>query len=232
MKPMRFSEEKRAAPPEPDVKPPCVVCGTGPRFGVLSRCRNCLGEQVEADRRALAENRARAQARADAEAIAAGRVKACATCRATKPMTAFPKSARARDGRRKSCADCIRANKAKRRKARNPGKRTTPESLAQHRASVRDWRRRNPEAYRACQALNRAIRKGVIARPARCQVQGCESLKTPQAHHPDYRLPLVAAFLCPEHHRRLHAGESVQLIEGLPEELTRIPHTESLAPAA
>lgn len=65
------------------------------------------------------------------------------------------------------------------------------------------WRRENPQAYKAQTALGNAIRDGKIAR------QPCEVCGDPRthAHHADYAKPLDVRWLCALHHHRLHAAD-------------------------
>lgn len=208
-------------------KAPCAICGEAPRLGTLSRCRGCIRKQAEADLKAQAEVRARAAARAEAEAERQGHVKRCRTCKETKSLPKFAKSARAKDGRRRDCRDCVASGSHKRAPRRT--KSDTPESRAAMRAAVKSWKSRNPEAHQANQILNRAIKSGLVARPQRCQIKGCRYAGRTEGHHADYSQPLQAIFCCPSHHRRIHAGEIFEAADGLPPELVRVPQTDSLS---
>ena len=203
-------------------KPLCVICEVEPRFGTLTRCKPCIKRQAEQDLAALDAARTRAAAAAAAKAAEQGHIKRCRTCATTKPLADFAKHKQSRDGHRRQCRDCASQGKVK-RQASDRRVRNSPERRAVNRVSVKSWKVRNPEAYRASQVLNRAIRKGIIARPTRCQVDGCDFRGKTQAHHPDYSLPLIAAYCCPKHHRRLHAGQKLKLIDGLPQALVAVP---------
>lgn len=63
----------------------------------------------------------------------------------------------------------------------------------------REWRTRNPEKYRAQNAVNNAIRDGKLERKG-CSVCGAKA----HAHHEDYAKPLDVIWLCPEHHAKHH----------------------------
>ncbi|WP_438750021.1 hypothetical protein [Pararhizobium sp. O133] len=66
------------------------------------------------------------------------------------------------------------------------------------------WRKENPERYRAHLQVAAAIRAGRLV-PMPCRV--CGHPKT-DAHHRDYRRPLLVEWLCRSHHTRLHRGKT------------------------
>lgn len=59
------------------------------------------------------------------------------------------------------------------------------------------------EKYRARNKVASAIRDGRLIRPIACLVPGCG--KSPEAHHWDYSRPLAVLWICPSHHKQLHA---------------------------
>lgn len=63
----------------------------------------------------------------------------------------------------------------------------------------REWRKRNPEKYRAQNTVNNAIRNGKFERKG-CVVCGEKA----HAHHEDYSKPLEVVWLCPKHHSDYH----------------------------
>ena len=74
----------------------------------------------------------------------------------------------------------------------------TEEGRASASKAKREWRKRNPDAVRAHNAVARALRKGTLVRqPCRCGNPRSE------AHHPDYSKPLEVEWLC----RRCHAED-------------------------
>lgn len=201
-----------------------------PRFATLSRCKPCLQAQAEEDLQARDAVRISAMARATAKAIETGATKCCRTCKAEKPFVDFARHKQAKDGRRRDCRACVEAGVTKRAaspssaaKEADKTQRARPESRQTNRRCVREWKARNRPATNAFRAVQRAMRKGTIAKPKRCQARGCKFEGELQAHHHDYLSSLVVVFLCPKHHRRLHAGEHVKLISGLPPELASIP---------
>ena len=79
------------------------------------------------------------------------------------------------------------------------------EGQAYCRPCWRDYQRDPAERLRksARNRAYRALKKGTLRRQ-RCRDCGAENA---QMHHPDYREPLRVEWLCPKHHRMLHAKE-------------------------
>jgi uncharacterized OB-fold protein len=69
-----------------------------------------------------------------------------------------------------------------------------------HRATVQEYRDRNPDKIKAQSSIANAVRDGKILR------KPCEKCGNPvsQAHHPDYSKPLEVVWLCVKHHREIH----------------------------
>lgn len=183
-------------------------------------CRTCTVLNAQRDR---------ADREARHAAAAAKKTKTCNCCKTAKPLTAFAPNRNAKDGRRRTCNVCIDAG-TRTRSLRDDAARSTdrsgrkqPHRKATNRRSAREWQKRNPEAVLAREAMRNAVRNGIVVRPERCQVRGCKYVGKPQGHHPDYRYPLFVAWCCPSHHRRLHAGEHLDIVTGLPPELMRVP---------
>ena len=63
------------------------------------------------------------------------------------------------------------------------------------------WRKRHPKAYLAHNVVRNALRLGVLQRQP-CAVCGAEKA---EAHHPDYDRPYDVQWLCPTHHKAVHA---------------------------
>lgn len=128
--------------------------------------------------------------------------KPCIKCRKVKALDEFYPHARMSDGRLNKCKECCKDYAALRRLRTE---RPREIERARYRAGKKkpngaDWRRRNPEKYRAQNAVNNAIRDGKLVRQP-CQVCGRKA----HAHHPDYSKPLEVEWLCPLHHSREHA---------------------------
>jgi hypothetical protein len=68
---------------------------------------------------------------------------------------------------------------------------------------VREYRKNNPDKYRAHNAANNALRDGKIFAPCICEGPGCESSGPFHKHHEDYSKTLEVDFYCPACH---HSG--------------------------
>lgn len=69
-----------------------------------------------------------------------------------------------------------------------------------------EWKRmveRHEQKRRAHYAVDQAIRDGEMDRMP-CMIHGCKE-EDSDAHHPDYRFPLLVVWLCRKHHAREHA---------------------------
>jgi hypothetical protein len=70
---------------------------------------------------------------------------------------------------------------------------------ASQRRARRNHERRNPEKVAAREAVQKAIRKGLLTEQP-CEECGAKA----QAHHEDYSKPLDVIWLCPIHHKKRH----------------------------
>ena len=68
-----------------------------------------------------------------------------------------------------------------------------------------EWRDRNPEAYRAHNAVNNAIKVGKLVRQP-CSV--CGEVRS-AAHHEDYSKPFDVIWFCHRHHTEHHSGHPI-----------------------
>lgn len=138
----------------------------------------------------------------------------CKGCRITKGLDAFYASNASR------CKECVkasvRANRAAnldhyrefdRLRANEPHRVAARRAYMQteagqtaHARAVRKYRSATPERTRARSAVARAIRKGTLI-PWPCEVCGNQA----EAHHPHYGAPLLVTWLCPDHHKQVHA---------------------------
>lgn len=138
--------------------------------------------------------------------------KTCIECAESKALQDFYAHPTNPDGYAGVCKVCHRA-RMKRRRMTNPAvqaydrKRSSqPHRRANTIRVSAAWRAANPDAYRAHNAVNNAIRDGRMARGERCEVEGCDATTGLHAHHDDYSKPLVVRWKCPLHHHREHAS--------------------------
>ena len=130
-------------------------------------------------------------------------MKTCTACQQSKALDDFYKHPKMTDGCLSQCKTCVkervrqhrRLNESVREYDRKRGART---SLA----DSHDYRRRHPEAYRAHNAVNNAIRDGRLKKEP-CLFCNEERV---HGHHRDYSKPLDVIWLCPRCHQRLHAN--------------------------
>lgn len=131
-------------------------------------------------------------------------MKVCIKCRQEFAFDRFYRNSGMKDGRSNKCKECtkvdVRENRAKKiayyrdyDKAR--GSRKT---LSQ----IREYRMKNPDAYRAHNAVNNAIRDGKLKKKTECE--RCGSAGHIQGHHDDYSRPLDVMWLCAACHTQRH----------------------------
>lgn len=129
-------------------------------------------------------------------------MKVCFKCGQYLPLDRFYRHKRMADGHLNKCIDCTKKDAINyrllnidriRNYDRNRGNRQTIEQ-------VREYRKKNPNKYKATCMVNNAIRDGKLFMEP-CQICGCE--KT-HAHHDDYMKPLNVRWLCAIHHKSWH----------------------------
>lgn len=139
---------------------------------------------------------------------------ACLKCGKFKPLTEFYSS------NKSSCKDCVklavRKNRTEkvdyyreydRKRSNNPERvfsraaySATEKGKAVASKAKQRYADKDKQRKAAHYLLANAVRDGRIRRLA-CEVCGAD--KT-EAHHPDYRMPLVVTWLCGKHHKQLH----------------------------
>lgn len=134
-------------------------------------------------------------------------MKKCFKCGAEKALHDFYKHKRMADGHLNKCKECAKADVKKHRRendsvrAYDKERYQRPERKKKAAETVRAWRSKNPDGYRAHSAVSNAIRNGSLDRKP-CEICGC---KKSHAHHEDYSKPLDVRWLCALHHHRHHA---------------------------
>lgn len=78
-----------------------------------------------------------------------------------------------------------------------------PHRITARAKTSKQWRIKNPEAYKAQTAVGNALRDGKLRRLP-CAM--CGTTTNVHAHHSDYTKPLMVRWLCAKCHRRLHAS--------------------------
>jgi hypothetical protein len=72
------------------------------------------------------------------------------------------------------------------------------------RKRVRDYRKRNPEKYKAHYLVKEALKSGRLKRQP---CKECGEVNHVHGHHPDYTRPLYVIWLCAKHHHYIHNKE-------------------------
>ena len=143
-------------------------------------------------------------------------MKTCKRCNATKPYTEFYAHKMMEDGYLSFCKSCTRKRVRKHRavhlediRAYDRERSQTPERKARYAAKNKTKQRHMGPLYLAAHnAVIRAVKRGDIIRPDKCQ--RCEttndgsSRRRIQAHHDDYSKPLDVMWLCPACHAQRH----------------------------
>ena len=136
--------------------------------------------------------------------------KKCFVCGETKPLSEFYKHPAMKDGHLNKCKECackdVQENRRKRLAYYRDYDRIRNQTEARIRRianTTKQFRKQNPEKYRAHNILNNAVRDGKIIKPSRCHMCKQES-KYIHAHHDDYSFPLKVRWLCPACHSKVH----------------------------
>lgn len=138
----------------------------------------------------------------------------CKTCQTDKPEDGFYASNKTK------CKECVKAAATANRleniervrshdrlrgsmphrvSARIAYQKTT--AFAQsHRAAAQRWQASHPERRKANVIVGNAMKAGKLE-PQPCWCCGNKA----EAHHPDYSRPLDVVWLCPPHHKEVHA---------------------------
>lgn len=145
--------------------------------------------------------------------------KKCFRCHQAKPLEAFYRHGRMRDGRLNKCIECTKADVNRNRlekieyyRAYDRRRDSRPDRVAARTAyqqtdayriskavASKKWDVANAVRKKASEAVNNAVRDGRLDRQP-CFVCGSNA----QAHHPDYSAPLAVSWLCAKHHAQLH----------------------------
>jgi hypothetical protein len=106
------------------------------------------------------------------------------------------------------CKECYKA-RVRRRALTNPrvqeydrARAKTPERREHITRVSRQWRKDHPDAYKANNAVNNAVRDRRLDKEP-CSICGTE--KEVHGHHKDYSKPLDVIWLCARCHHRIHA---------------------------
>ena len=134
--------------------------------------------------------------------------KTCFHCNTIKPLCEFYKHNGMKDGHLNKCKQCTKGHVSKNYKKNinhykeyELHRKKLPQRFDQRKKYCNNWRKNNPEKYKAQTNLNNAVKYGRITKKP-CQVCGD---KKSHGHHEDYSKPLDVIWLCAQHHRDLHS---------------------------
>jgi hypothetical protein len=129
-------------------------------------------------------------------------MKRCFKCLAEKPLSEFYPHPQMGDGHLNKCKECTKKDATNTRAARIEHYRAYDRARGNRQGAeyLREYRRKNPLKNRAHQLVSKAVKSGKIL-PMPCIVCGDDA----EAHHPDYNQPLDVIWLCPAHHKQVHA---------------------------
>ena len=140
--------------------------------------------------------------------------KPCISCGKTLSLDEFYAHPRMKDGRLNKCKPCVR--EAVRSRRYGPSREAVlqydrerarePHRIEHQKKIKARWQQSFPERRAAQIALGNAIRDGRVEKWPTCSMPECSS--PPEAHHVHYGLPLDVVWLCPAHHKQLHAQAS------------------------
>lgn len=131
-------------------------------------------------------------------------MKRCFKCAESKPLTEFYKHQAMGDGHLNKCKECTKKDTTNTRAARIEHYRAYDRARGnrQDASYLREYRKKNPLKNAAHQLVSKAVRTGKLY-PMPCIVCGEDA----EAHHHDYDKPLDVIWLCPAHHKQLHAAQ-------------------------
>lgn len=142
-------------------------------------------------------------------------MKKCFKCDAVKPVDDFYKHSAMADGRLGKCKECtkvdVRTNYSGKRKQYSDYdklRQQNPVRRAKKHQYLKNHCARNPEKYKARNAIKNAVRDGKVKR---LPCQFCGSAKS-QAHHTDYSKPLDVLWMCFKCHRERGHNQTVSVL--------------------
>jgi len=136
--------------------------------------------------------------------------KKCLACGRAKPMEAFGRDSKMRDGHLTKCRTCWNAVQRKyRREHRRECLLWKKRWKLKYRKEHRQWKAKYRLAHPGLNTIYvrvwRALRTGELARANQCEV--CSAPGPLHAHHDDYERPLDVRWLCPSCHELYHVAK-------------------------
>ena len=149
-------------------------------------------------------------------------MKVCFKCNIEKPLSGYYRHKAMADGHLNKCKECTkkdshkhRAENLERVRAYDRNRPNRAERIKKqseyHKTDkgkevsltgMRNYRKANPDRYKANCAVSNAVRDGRLKRPSLCSK--CLIECKPHAHHDDYSKPLSVRWLCVGCHHEFH----------------------------
>lgn len=108
------------------------------------------------------------------------------------------------DGHLNKCKNCTKSDVRKHRFENDSVREYDRKRSKQRNAKPSsEYRKRNPEKYKAHVAVNNAVRDGLLLKPDKCE--NCKEVKKLHGHHDDYTKQLEVRWLCARCHALFHS---------------------------
>ena len=146
------------------------------------------------------------------------KTKKCFKCGEKKPLSEFYKHSQMADGHLNKCKECnkkdVRQNRSEKHQYyidydrkryvtnKNGRKDKALSRKSKNNNAKTDWRKRNPEKYKAHGIVQKALTSGLLEKSEICEVCGHEC--DTQGHHEDYSKPLAVVWVCSDCHSKIH----------------------------
>lgn len=132
--------------------------------------------------------------------------KKCFKCNIEWPLIFFYKHPGMKDGHLNKCKKCNKKDSTKHRndnldsvKEYDALRQKDPERRKKKLVYMRNYRKKNPQIYKAYTAVSNALRDKRLFKLPCCVCGNLDS----QAHHEDYSKPLEVIWVCIKHHREI-----------------------------
>lgn len=160
------------------------------------------------------------------------KTKICKKCGKEKSINDFYAHKEMSDGHLSFCKECVRKrviehrqnnierireydrnrpNARERRIKEIQAIKKNAQRYKKYKEQKKEWAKRNKNKRNAHNKIKRALQKGVILKPDKCQICGKTNCNI-QGHHYDYTKPLNVLWVCCECHGKLHKKHNKMFI--------------------
>lgn len=138
----------------------------------------------------------------------------CKCCGKDRPISEYYANKSCQLGVSRKCKECTKKAARKNRKANieyyrqyDKERASLPQRVLAREKYTKEYRKKNPDIYKAHNAVNNAVRDGRLNKPDSCECCGKEAYL--EAHHCDYSKPLDVMWLCKPCHASWHQKNDV-----------------------